>query len=148
MEILAILFLMICAGVGVRIFAGSMDGSRIDDHIRERGGRLIDKQWTPFGPGWFGSQHERLYEVRYEDADGNLHDATCKTSVFAGVYFTEDRIVEAGRRTGAPGRSREVAGPVERPYDVGSSARSREVLAAENRRLREEIERLRRGGRQ
>jgi hypothetical protein len=70
-----------------------------------------------------GEQNARIYAVTYEDADGNLHKATCKTSMFAGVYFTEDIIVQRRQRPS-------------NPSDTDS-------LQDENRRLREEIERLR-----
>ena len=85
---------------------------------------MIEANWEPFGPGWFGEQEgNRIYAVRYLDRDGNEHEAHCKTSMWTGVYFTEDRIVKhAGRADG-----------------------QQSSLEEENRRLREEVERLRRG---
>lgn len=113
-----------------RLIAGSMDGDRVERYVRERGGRLLSKQWSPFGRGWFGEKDSRIYEITYLDRDGNTHRATCKTSLWSGVYFTEDAIIAYSRRESAPSQARDSA------VD----------LAEENRRLREEIERLR-GGR-
>ncbi len=62
-------------------------------YVTEQGGHLQECSWHPFGKGWFGSEHERIYKVTYTDSSGNQHDATCKTSLLAGVYFTEDRLI-------------------------------------------------------
>lgn len=54
----------------------------------------IVAHWSPFGRGWFGEKNDRIYEVRYKDRMGNIHQATVKTSMLSGVYFTDDRIVQ------------------------------------------------------
>lgn len=107
----------------IRLLAGGLDGDRVRVYIEKRGGRLLSSGWAPFGKGWFGEQSDRIYEVRYLDRDRNEHFATCKTSMFTGVYFTEDRIVRYSEpRTGHP------------------KADSRLTqLEQENRRLREEL---------
>jgi hypothetical protein len=110
-----------------RLFAGSMDGDRVGSYIAERGGRLLESNWAPFGKGWFGEKSDRIYEVKYIDRDGNLHEASCKTSMWTGVYFTEDRIVRYAERS---------------PHEPVT-----EGLLAENERLRAEIERRNRSGR-
>lgn len=97
-----------------------MDSDRVKRYIEERGGQLLKKRWTPFGKGWYGDQN-RIYAVRYLDADGNEHQASCKTSIFSGVYWTDDQIVQYAAR-------------LERDRS----------LADENERLRREIERLKR----
>ena len=98
-----------------RLIAGSMDGDRVADYIRRQGGVLIAKRWAPFGRGWFGEKSDRIYEVRYRDRDGNTHDATVKTSMFTGVYFTEDRIVQyAAARSELQPASRDLATENER----------------------------------
>jgi hypothetical protein len=107
----------------VRVAAGSLDKDRIRAYIESRGGRILDSSWAPFGPGWFGEKSDRIYEVRYLDRGGNKHRAACKTSLWTGVYFTEDNIVQYA----------------DRPRDELTS------LEDENRRLREEVERLKRG---
>ncbi len=123
-----IIIVFIGVALGIRLLAGSMDGDRVGRHVRERGGRLLEKTWSPFGKGWFGEKDSRIYEVTYLDRDGNTHRATCKTSMLSGVYFTEDNIVAYAVRP-------EQSNRVERADD----------LAGENRRLRAEIERLRQG---
>jgi hypothetical protein len=59
--------------------------------------------------------------VRYSDKEGNQHHAYCKTSGWSGVYFTEDG-VEQGAGAG----------------------KDQPSLEEENRRLREELEQLKR----
>jgi len=97
MEVFPVLFVVILIAVVFRLLAGSMDGDRVGNYIRSQGGELIEKRWTPFGRGWFGEKNDRIYEVRYRDGAGNVHEATVKTSLFSGVYFTEDRIVQAAK---------------------------------------------------
>jgi len=131
--VLGIVAVFILVAIVFRLGAGGMDGDRIDEYIRSRGGELIDKQWSPFGKGWFGSEKHRLYEIRYYDADGNEHQATCKTNMLAGVYFTEDNIVSYPESCSAV----DTQAAVEDPDEFVDS------LIDENQKLREEIERLR-----
>lgn len=116
--------------VVIRLAAGGFDRDRVTQYIESRGGRILGTRWTPFGPGWFGERSDRIYEVRYVDAEGNERIAHCKTSLTTGVYFTEDRIVRQADRT--RGAAEEQSAP-----EVVS-------LREENHRLRQEIERLRR----
>lgn len=116
----------IIIAIVIRLAAGGMDHDRIRQYVEERGGTVMDSVWSPFGPGWFGEKSDRIYGVRYLDKDGNEHQAHCKTSLFTGVYFTEDQIVK-------------YAAP-----NTPGLAPTENALEAENRRLREELERLRR----
>ena len=93
--IFAIFLVMALIGISIRLVAGSMDRERIEDYIRQRGGRIISVTWSPFGKGWFGEQNARIYEVVYYDGQQNQHMATCKTLLFGGVYFTGDEISHA-----------------------------------------------------
>ncbi len=124
MEFFGLFMLLILAAVVVRLVAGGMDSDRVGRYIRSEGGELLEKHWAPFGKGWFGEQKDRIYEVRYRDRDGNIHEATVKTSLFSGVYFTEDRIVSSGTVSDEPKRD----------------------LVTENQRLRERIAELERRG--
>jgi hypothetical protein len=124
MEIIIPLFIILA--IVIWLVARGMDTDRVKEYIEARGGKLLEKHWAPFGKGWFGEKSDRIYEVRYLDKEGNEHQATCKTSMWTGVYWTEDTIVKYARR----------------PDVDASSAAS---LEEENRRLREENERLRRG---
>jgi hypothetical protein len=114
--------LFIIIAIVIRLAAGGLDHDRVRHYVESRGGRVIEANWAPFGPGWFGEKSDRIYAVRYLDRDGNEHNAHCKTSMWTGVYFTEDRIVKYADR------------PVPQPKS----------LEEENRRLREELERLKR----
>jgi hypothetical protein len=111
--------------IAVRLAMGGLDRSRVSDYVTSRGGRLLDARWTPFGPGWLGDKTDRIYEVTYVDVDGNEHVAHCKTSMLTGVYFTEDRITRNTQAT--------------------SASPSFAALEDENRRLREEVARLKSG---
>jgi len=78
--------LLVCA----RIFAGCLDRSRICDEIATSGGEVLDITWSPFGRGWFGDQSNRIYEVTYRTETGRTLTATCKTSLFTGVFWSGD----------------------------------------------------------
>lgn len=126
MEPFALFFLFIPVAIVVAILirfaAGGMDQDRVKQYVEERGGKFLSAEWSPFGPGWFGEKNDRIYQVRYLDHDGNEHEAYAKTSMWTGVYLTEDRIVHYAKP------------PID-PEDV-------ESLEEENRRLREELARL------
>lgn len=131
MEFFPLLLIVGILGLAIlfRVVAGSMDHQRIREYVEGRGGRLLSCHWSPFGTGWWGEKSDRIYEVRFRDREGNLHQATCKTSMWTGVYWTEDHISQyAGRRPG------QLLPAEDRNY-VAS-------LEEENRRLREEVERL------
>ena len=115
------LLLVPLLAIGIRLFAGVLNHERIKEYIANKGGKVTEIQWSPFGPGWFGSQNDYIYRVMYRDQEGNEHHAYCKTSMFAGVYITEDKIVKRTKPQPQTGVS----------------------LEEENRRLREELCRLR-----
>jgi hypothetical protein len=110
--------------VAVRVFADRWDRDRIRKDVDARGGRVLDITWKPFGRGWFGEKSDRVYLVEWEDAARESHRSWCKTSMFSGVFWTEEGAP-------APGRG---GGELER-------------LRGENRRLREELARAREGRR-
>jgi hypothetical protein len=123
---------VLAIGLTMRLLAGAIDHQRIRSYIHERGGRTGSIHWSPFGRGWFGDKHNRIYEVAYQDADGQLHAATCKTSFWSGVYWTEDRILP---------------GSIAAPKTAGGDFRFLDdptALAAENQRLHTELARLKR----
>ena len=114
----------IVIAIAIRFAAGGLDKDRVRQYVEERGGRFIAADWAPFGPGWFGEKNDRIYQVRFLDHDGNEHEAYAKTSMWTGVYLTEDRII---RYRSAPVDTADV-----------------ESLEEENRRLREELARIKR----
>ncbi len=127
MEFGVLIFVAVAALVVVfRVLLGSVDKDRVRHYVESRGGRFLEARWNPFGPGWFGEKSDRIYQVRYVDQHGNEHHAHCKTSMWTGVYFTQDEIVSSPQPT--------------------QLAHEPESLEEENRRLREELARLRREG--
>jgi hypothetical protein len=110
--------------IGLSVVVGSMDRERIRSYIESRGGKIIETTWAPFGPGWFGGSRESTYHVRYRDHEGNIRGAYARTSMWSGVYFTEDSIVQF----------------VKAPIDEEVV----ESLEEENARLRAELDRLKR----
>lgn len=76
-------------GIGLRLISGHFDRARIREHVESSGGgKVIEITWNPFGKGWFGSRDERIYDVRYRSKQGKIIEATCKTSLLSGVYWT------------------------------------------------------------
>ncbi len=98
MEIGGLFLLILVVVVVIRLHAGSLDTERIEEYVRGRGWKLIDRSWDPFGPGWFGEKSDRIYEIVFEDGEGDTHRAHVKTSLFTGVYLTNDRIVKCSDR--------------------------------------------------
>ncbi|HEX5105805.1 MAG TPA: hypothetical protein VFV87_18435 [Pirellulaceae bacterium] len=123
--------------IAIRIVAGAFDQSRIAEYIQSRGGRVVSVQWSPFGRGWFGEKNDRIYEVVYYDADGLQHFATCKTSLFSGVYWTEDRVSHA-----KPQWFDKANATSQEPFIQGIEFLDDGDLRDENRRLKEEVARL------
>lgn len=124
-SVILIVPLVLLVGIGIRMFAGSLDHERIKDYIREKGGRVLEVRWEPFGPGWFGEKSDRIYSIRYLDREGNEHRAHGKTSLLTGVYLTNDQVVRSVQRASAS----------QPPPDAAA-------LAAENQRLRQELARI------
>src|SRR5262245_53306239 len=107
--------------VVLRVFADRLDRRRIEADVAARDGVVLDITWKPFGRGWFGEKSDRVYLVEWTDRTHVTRTSWCKTSLFTGVYWTDD----AGK---PPARGGEL-----------------DTLRAENRRLREELERQRGG---
>ena len=112
----------------IRLAAGSFDTDRVEEEIKAKGGTLISKEWSPFGKGWLGDQSDRIYKVRYFDKDGHEHEAFVKTSMFSGVYFTEDTIINYAKK--------------EETNDEATEKENSQ-LKLENEKLKAELERLR-----
>ena len=73
----------------VRLGADRLDRQRIRTYVETHGGQVQQIQWRPFGSGWFGGRNARIYEVELVDAHRVSRTATCKTSLGAGVYWTD-----------------------------------------------------------
>lgn len=94
MEPVVFIVIAILFAIGIRLFAGGLDGDRIEQYIAEHNWQLIEKNWDPFGPGWFGDKSDRIYALKYRDEMGNIHQAHAKTSMLSGVYLTNDEIIQ------------------------------------------------------
>jgi hypothetical protein len=99
MEPFFLIPLVLIAALVARLIAGAWDGTRIQLYIERDGGELISRNWNPFGPGWWGNNSDRIYQIRYRDREGCVHEAHVKTSVLSGVYLTEDRIIRGAPLT-------------------------------------------------
>lgn len=135
------LILLMIAFVGFNIYlTARWDRRRIRAYIAARGGSVDSIMYRHFGRGWIGQENTRAYLVRYVDADGVAHRATCRTAWLAGVYFT-DEVFESVRRHDA---RRNSAPP---PPILEPDSRTVQELKEENARLRAELDRLKRGNR-
>jgi hypothetical protein len=152
MEVLLV-FAAIALVVGVWLVASRMDRDRIEAYVTERGGRVVSVNWAPFGRGWFGEKNDRIYEVVYYDAQGRQHFATAKTSLWSGVYWTEDQVAhekpswyDRVPRTNEPGHPlvREIGhAQVAEPPPSGDASDEVERLRRENEELRARLGRAR-----
>jgi hypothetical protein len=88
MEVFFFVILFGGIGLGIRLLAGKFDRERIREELSSAGCEVLDITWSPFGTGWFGEKSDRIYAVRYRTSDGEILDATCKTSMTTGVYWS------------------------------------------------------------
>jgi len=95
MDVGAIFLGFLVLAIVLRLLAGAFDGGRVEGYLEEKGCTLVEKHWSPFGPGWFGEKDSRIYRIVYRDPNGNLHEAYAKTSMLSGVYLTHDRIIRS-----------------------------------------------------
>ena len=121
-----ILLVVVFVAVAIffRLAAGSMDKDRIEQYLRARGCKPLEISWDPFGKGFWGEKNDRIYSVRYLDADGTMRSAWCKTNFWGGVYLSD--------KNPTPPRSARKL-----PDNLAVLQ-----LEQENEKLREELERL------
>lgn len=103
-NIIPILFpvvFLIMAG-SIRVFAGHLDKKRIHEYFFSRSFKILMLNWDPFGPGWLGGNNARIYFAKYKDKDGNLYEASIKTSMWNGVYITNEKLLEAAPHRAKP----------------------------------------------
>lgn len=126
--------LVIVAVILFRLWAGSLDGDRIEQHVRKRGGRVLRRTWTPFGPGWLGEKNARIYRVLYEDRDGNRREANVKTSMLSGVYMNDDPgagTQARGKRGSRPAKAKQPASAPAVAEDLSEELRALELRLLE-----------------
>lgn len=133
---LGLLLLLVGIAIVFRLMAGGLDGDRIEAYLRERGCKVLDRSWAPFGKGWFGEKSDRIYEVVYRDRHGATRRATVKTSMFTGVYLTEDRLVKKPKEQ-VESRRRDAVEVAAEERETGSRDGDEVArLRAENQQLR------------
>ncbi|MBX7259539.1 MAG: zinc ribbon domain-containing protein [Candidatus Hydrogenedentes bacterium] len=91
--------LFIAAFVAVGILAACswiinhrLDKRRITRVIGYSGGVVLKIEWTPFGKGWLFENRCRFYDVTFRNNNGEIVTATCKTSMWMGVYWTGEAV--------------------------------------------------------
>ena len=122
-----IFFVFILVVIIIYVIARNFDRDRIKEEIESRGGKLLSKEWSPFGKGWAGEESDRIYKVVYRDKEGNIHKAFVKTSMLSGVYFSQDEITTFANHT-------------QPHFDTSKS--ENKSLQLENENLKREIEEL------
>ena len=88
MKDVAAIALVILAAFVISVATGYLDRKRIREYVEAGGSEVLDIVWQRFGKGWFGSGNQRIYDVTYRTRHGQTLTATCKTAMFAGVYWT------------------------------------------------------------
>src|SRR5215831_92790 len=86
-DVVAIAVVILAAFI-ISVANGHLDHKRIREDLEAGGNEVLDIVWKRFGKGWFGSGNQRIYHVTYRTRDGQTFTATCKTAMFAGVYWT------------------------------------------------------------
>jgi hypothetical protein len=84
-----VLFFALVAAIIILAFIWSpkLDRQRIRGNIEEHGGKVIEivKVWE-----WSGG-NDRAYDVTYMTASGKRVNATCRTRMWRGVYWINER---------------------------------------------------------
>jgi hypothetical protein len=131
LALLIIVPLLAILAVLLRFMNRSMDQDRIRNYIEIRSGKILECKLQSASQDWQKQILERTYEVRYLDVQGHEHFAACVTGIFKGILWMDDkylRYADQVEGTPMPGKT-----------DVKANS-----LEAENQRLRDELERLKR----
>ena len=89
-----LILLALLIGLAIRVVMHFVDKSRIKDEFESKGGRVLSIAWNPFARGWFFEKNERHYVVHYADRSGQTVSTMCKTSLFTGVYWADEPLLE------------------------------------------------------
>lgn len=125
-EITLIFIALVSALPVMLLILGTLDRRRIERYIESRGGKLLLIRHAWFGRHRLGTRGG-LYVVHFQNHDGSEHEAIFTLECFAGVSVTEDKIVHPAEEA------------------AGEPSPREQELQYENQRLREELERLKRG---
>lgn len=87
--LVGILLVSVLAAVLGRLFTHGRDRGRIERFVAEQGSQLVSCRPEPFGPGWPGGVHSRVYAIEIRDAAGHVRAAQAKTSTFGGIQIVD-----------------------------------------------------------
>jgi hypothetical protein len=87
-DVPTIVLFVVCGSVviGSWVLMPKYDHERIRENVEAHGGRVIEILRV-----WSISSRDRAYEVSYMTAQGERIKATCRTSMWNGVYWINDR---------------------------------------------------------
>jgi len=88
-DLSSVLYLIFLAGVVLFAFVltPKLDRDRIRENVESHGGKVIEISRV-----WEWARHyDRCYEVSYLTARGKSINATCRTNMWRGVYWVNDR---------------------------------------------------------
>ena len=86
--------LMMGISLAAHFVTMDMDRQRIVNHLKDQGGALLEKRWEPYGTRALSNRNGRVYQIKYRDRQGKVHQAYVWTSVSGGIFLTEDRVIE------------------------------------------------------
>jgi hypothetical protein len=112
---------LISTGVASWKWHRAREQQRIHKYIEDRGGQLLSIEAPKYRVLVLDEDAVRTYVVHFVDQHGTEHRARCLTIGWRGVFLADDCIVTDG----------------------GAGLQTIEALAAENRRLRAELDMLR-----
>src|SRR5882762_10257645 len=82
--------MVVLVGVAIMVskYIDRLDHERIREHVENNGGKVL-KITTQYLGGWRGSR-DRACLVTYRTQHGKTITASCRTSMFRGVYWITD----------------------------------------------------------
>ena len=85
------------------LFILYFDHNNIREDIESKGGLLLEMSRYPHLSRWLTlgiGLGPRLYDVTYADRDGNVHQASCKSSIISKLSYTNDYITGPIKKNG------------------------------------------------
>ena len=76
------------------LWLSSRDEKRIRKEIELKGGKLISKETVIYPSSLFYGKRGKVYKVRYLDSKGIEHIATCRGSIFPGIFWVDDVLLK------------------------------------------------------
>jgi hypothetical protein len=88
-DLSSVFYLALIAAIGIfaLVVSPKLDRNRIRENIEEHGGKVLE-----ISKVWEWTRHyDRCYEVSYLTPRGKSVNATCRTNMWRGVYWINDR---------------------------------------------------------